>query len=132
MLWVNAFDFFINSIIPTGFLTDEDRLAHIPQEIIFYNDIPVLFLGYMIGSFGLILYMVVIYYNILQKSTYTPIVILSLCSLIHAYYLNNIGIFIMITYFGMYFIIENHRKILTHTSTIQDCCNIKKKIKVVH
>lgn len=132
MLWVNAFDFFINSIIPTGFLTDEDRLAHIPQEIIFYNDIPVLFLGYMIGSFGLILYMVIIYYNILQKSTYTPIVILSLCSLIHAYYLNNIGIFIMITYFGMYFIIENHRKILTHTSTIQDCCNTKKKIKVVY
>lgn len=127
MLWVNAFEFFINSIIPSGFLTDEDRLTHIPLEIIFYNDIPVLFLGYMIGSFGLILYMVIIYYNILQRSTYTPIVILSLCSLIHAYYLNNIGIFIMVTYFGMYFIIENHRKTLTHTVTIQDCCNTKER-----
>lgn len=126
-LWLNAFDFFINSIIPTGFLTDEDRLAYIPQEIIFYNDIPVLFLGYMIGSFGLILYMVIIYYNILQRSTYTPIVILSLCSLIHAYYLNNIGIFIMITYFGMYYIIENYKKTLTHTSTRQDYCNEKVK-----
>jgi hypothetical protein len=109
-LWVNSFNFLISSIIPVGFLSDTDRLSPIMHKINIFSDISILYFGSMIGTFGLLLYMIISYYHILKKSKYTPIVLLSLFSLVHTYYLNHVGIFIIFTYFTLYYIIENRKK----------------------
>lgn len=108
-LWVNSFDFIIASIIPVGFLSDPDRLSSALHTINAYNDIPILYFGAMIGTFGLLLYMIILYYHLLQKSKYTPLLILSLFSLVHTYYLNQVAIFIIFTYFSLYYIIQNKK-----------------------
>ncbi|MBE0497229.1 MAG: hypothetical protein IBX45_12495 [Campylobacterales bacterium] len=108
-LWFNSFSFMVESIFPQGMFADEHRLGYLSESVVKYNDIPVLFFGYLVGTFGMILYCWIVFYTLFKGSKYQIIVALSLFSFVHSYYLNNIGIFIIFSYFSYYFMVEKIR-----------------------
>jgi hypothetical protein len=108
-LWLGSFDVMIDSIIPYGFTTEKDRLFNLPHTVRDSGDAFLIFYTYTIGTFGAILYVLITYYTILKKSIYTPIVFLSLFAMIHTNPMQVVGIFIMVLYFSMYYIVENRK-----------------------
>lgn len=109
-LWLGSFDVIVDSILPHGFTTEEDRLSKLPYNVRVAGDAFLIFYIYSIGTFGVILYVLITYYTIFKKSIYTPIVFLSLFAMIHTNPMQIVGIFIMVLYFGMYYIVQNRKK----------------------
>lgn len=103
-LWLETIDIISNSLIPIGFFSQAEQTGYGGySEYMTYADVFYLLLILETGVIGAFLYFLIVYYPLLKKNKYSPIVFLSLFSMLHTNPLIVPGILIMVTYFGYYY-----------------------------